>query len=214
MTEDADGRAEAMVESQIRARGVRDRAVLEAMSRIPRGRFVQAGERGEPYGDHPLPIGHGQTISQPYMVAYMTEKLDLQGQERVLEIGTGSGYQTAVLAEICRAVYTIERIPALLRRAKLVLGKQGYRNIYFRGGDGSLGWEEEGPFDRILVTAAVPAAPPALKKQLADDGLLVVPVGDYRGYQLLQVLRRRGNRYFTFDTIGCRFVPLLGEQGF
>jgi protein-L-isoaspartate(D-aspartate) O-methyltransferase len=184
------------------------------MSRIPRHRFVQAKERSDPYGDYPLSIGFGQTISQPYMVAYMTEKLDLKGSEKVLEIGTGSGYQTAVLAELCQEVYTIERIPALLRRAKTLLQSMGYQNIHFRADDGSLGWEEEAPFDRILVTAAVPETPSAYKHQLADGGLIVVPVGDYRGYQMLKIIKRQGKKFTTLDTIGCRFVPLLGRQGF
>jgi protein-L-isoaspartate(D-aspartate) O-methyltransferase len=214
LTEDSTNKAEIMVQSQIRGRGIRDSKVLDAMSRIPRHRFVQARESSDAYGDYPLSIGFGQTISQPYMVAYMTEKLDLQGSEKVLEIGTGSGYQTAVLAELCREVYTIERIPALLRRAKILLQSMGYRNIHYRADDGSLGWEEEAPFDRILVTAAVPETPSCYKHQLADGGLIVVPVGDYRGYQILKIIRRRGEQFHSLDTIGCRFVPLLGQQGF
>lgn len=214
MIHQRNDRAEEMVRSQIRTRGIKDGRVLAAMASIPRHEFLQKGEAAEPYGDYPVAIGCGQTISQPYMVAYMTEKLDLEGAEKVLEIGTGSGYQTAVLAELCRSVYSVERISTLLRRAKTTLGKLGYANIHFRVGDGSLGWVEEAPFDRILVTAAVPAVPAALNEQLADGGLLVVPVGDYRGYQLLKVVRRRGARFITQDTIGCRFVPLLGKQGF
>jgi len=206
--------AEEMVQSQIKSRGVRDTRVLETMSRIPRDKFVLNKERADSYGDYPLSIGYGQTISQPYIVAYMTEKLNLEGPEKVLEIGTGSGYQTAVLADLCCEVYTIERISTLLRRAKVLLTQLGYNNIHYRVDDGSLGWPEKAPFDRIIVSAAVPGLPPALKTQLADGGLIVVPVGDYRGYQVMKIIRRKGKSFYVSDTIGCRFVPLLGKQGF
>jgi protein-L-isoaspartate(D-aspartate) O-methyltransferase len=209
-----DSRAEEMVRTQILARGVVNRSVLEAMSLIPRERFLGGRKNINPYGDYPIPIGYGQTISQPYIVAFMTEKLSLRGHERVLEIGTGSGYQTAVLAELAQQVYTIERIAFLLKKAKEVLNELGYTNIEYRIGDGSDGWPDEGLFDGILVTAAVPSVPDSLKLQLSDNGVLVIPVGDYRTYQVLTVVKRIGNRFETGESIGCRFVPLIGKIGF
>jgi protein-L-isoaspartate(D-aspartate) O-methyltransferase len=203
-----------MVRTQILARGVVNRSVLEAMSLIPRERFLGGRKNINPYGDYPIPIGYGQTISQPYIVAFMTEKLSLRGHERVLEIGTGSGYQTAVLAELAQQVYTIERIAFLLKKAKEVLNELGYTNIEYRIGDGSDGWPDEGLFDGILVTAAVPSVPDSLKLQLSDNGVLVIPVGDYRTYQVLTVVKRIGNRFETGESIGCRFVPLIGKIGF
>ena len=203
-----------MVRTQIQARGVLNSRVIGAMSRIPRESFLGGRKNVNPYGDFPIPIGHGQTISQPYIVAFMTEKLALHGSEKVLEIGTGSGYQTAVLAELAEHVYTIERIPILLGRAREILGHLGYENIDFKIADGSTGWAEEGPFDGIMVTAAVPRVPESLKSQLADNGILVIPVGDYRTYQVLTVVRRIGESFETRESIGCRFVPLIGESGF
>ena len=211
---ESDSHAEEMVDTQIRARGISDPRVLAAMKRVPRTAFVKDTGSVNPYGDYPLSIGHGQTISQPYMVAIMTEKLLLEGNEKVLEIGTGSGYQTAVLAELVSSVYTIERIGKLIERSKTCLSDLGYGNIRFRTGDGSLGWSEEAPFDRILITAAVPRIPSSLKTQLADRGILVAPVGDYRHFQVLNILRRSGSRFEIQEGIGCRFVPLLGEEGF
>ena len=203
-----------MVRTQIQARGVLNRRVLEVMSQIPRETFLGGQKNVNPYGDFPIPIGHGQTISQPYMVAFMTEQLGLRGCEKVLEIGTGSGYQTAVLAELAEQIYTIERIPYLLDRSKEILKKLGYSNIEFKVADGSDGWVEEEPFDGILVTAAVPSIPDSLKVQLADNGTLVIPVGDYKTYQLLTVVKRIGKRFETRESIGCRFVPLIGKIGF
>ena len=201
--------ARRMVETQIRARGIRDQRVLEVMSRLPRERFVPGAAPGEAYGDFPLSIGHGQTISQPYMVALMSEELALSGRERVLEVGTGSGYQTAILAELAGEVYTIELVAGLLKRARKTLEALGYTNIHFRSGDGSRGWPEAGPFDGILVAAAATSIPSALTAQLADNGVMVIPVGDSRSFQTLMVLRRAGRRIQSRQGIGCRFVPLI-----
>jgi protein-L-isoaspartate(D-aspartate) O-methyltransferase len=203
--------AERMVRQQLRARGISSERVLEVMSVLPRHRFVSGGVRGEAYGDFPLPIGRGQTISQPYMVGLMSEELRLQGNERTLEVGTGSGYQTAILAELAREVYTMEVIPTLLERARALLGELGYGNIHYRAGDGSVGWPEAAPFDAILVAAASVGIPEALTAQLADNGVLVIPVGRSQAYQTLVTIRRRGERLEKSEGIGCRFVPLVHE---
>ena len=201
-----------MVRTQIASRGIRDQRVLDAMSRIPRHHFVSGVRTFEAYGDFPLSIGHGQTISQPYMVALMTEELHLRGEERVLEIGTGSGYQTALLAELAQIVYTVELIPALTKRTQKLLNELGYANVVYRIGDGSEGWDKYGPYDRILVAAAAPTIPRPLTTQLADNGILVIPVGDSRHYQTLLVVRRIGNRFDTRESISCRFVPLVQKH--
>jgi len=201
-----------MVRIQIQARGIRDEGVLEVMSCIPRHRFVSGASTFEAYGDYPLSIGRGQTISQPYMVALMSEEMRLGGSERVLEIGTGSGYQTAILAELAAEVYTVELIPELIERSRKLLDELGYTNISYRCADGSLGWPEYAPYDRILVAAAAPGVPPPLTSQLADNGILVIPVGDSRHYQTLLILRRTGNRFDTTESIGCRFVPLVRKD--
>ena len=202
-----------MVEQDLRARGIRDPRVLEAFLKVPRERFVPARERMHAYADRPLPIGFGQTISQPYMVAIMLEALQLSGREKVLEIGTGSGYQTALLAELAREVYTVDIIPELVDQARWVLKDLGYRNVRFRVGDGGEGWPEHAPFDRILVSAAMPEVPPPLLDQLADGGILVGPVGDLMEQDLVR-LRRRGEA-FTRESLGrCAFVPLRGKWGF
>jgi len=201
-----------MVRTQIASRGVRDQRVLDAMSRIPRHRFVSGIRTFEAYGDFPLSIGHGQTISQPYMVALMTEELRLRGKERVLEIGTGSGYQTALLAELAQVVYTVELIPALTKRTQKLLNELGYTNVMYRIGDGSEGWDKHGSYDRILVAAAAATIPRPLTTQLADNGILVIPVGDSRHYQTLLVVRRIGNRFDTRESISCRFVPLVQKH--
>ena len=198
-----------MVRNQIQARGIRDRRVLEVMSRIPRHRFVSGASTFEAYGDYPLSIGRGQTISQPYMVALMSEELKLKGTERVLEVGTGSGYQTAILAELAAEVYSVELISELIERTEKLLEELGYTNIWYRCADGSLGWSEYAPYDRILVAAAADAVPRPLTSQLADNGILVIPVGDSRHYQTLSIVRRRGKRFETRESIGCRFVPLV-----
>ena len=203
--------AERMVRTQLQARGISDPKVLAAMSRLPRHRFVPGSSRGEAYGDFPLPIGQGQTISQPYMVALMTEELHLDGGEKVLEVGTGSGYQTALLAELAAEVHSMELLPSLLERARLLLDELGYRGIRFRVGDGWYGWPEAAPFDRILVAAAASSVPAALTGQLADNGVLVVPVGSSQLYQALVTIRRVGNRLEKKEGIGCRFVPLVHE---
>ena len=211
---DERDKTDKMIGSQIRARGITDSQLLNALKRIPRHIFLQDAEGLNPYGDHPVSIGYGQTMSQPYIVAFMTEKLALQGTEKVLEIGTGSGYQTAVLAELSAQVFTVERIEALMRRARMSLSRLEYKNVCFRVGDGSLGWKDKAPFDRIIVTAAVPSVPSSLSSQLADKGILVAPVGDYRKYQVLSILHRFGDKIEFSESIGCRFVPLLGEEAF
>ncbi|MDY0297640.1 MAG: protein-L-isoaspartate(D-aspartate) O-methyltransferase [Acidobacteriota bacterium] len=208
MQGDAREQRKRMVDQQIRSRGVRDSRVLEVMARVPRERFVPETDRALAFRDGPLSIGNGQTISQPYIVAYMTEMLELLGGERVLEIGTGSGYQAAVLAEMCREVYTVERIPELARRARNLLEKEmGYTNIHFCCGDGRSGWPQAAPFDRILATAAPAALPPAWVEQLGDSGILVAPVGV--GYQRIVRLRRQPEGVLQEDLIAVSFVPCV-----
>jgi len=203
-----------MVKLQIENRDVRDERVLAALRVIPRHLFVPPGSRHGAYGDFPVAIGHGQTISQPYMVAFMTQALALRGPERTLEIGTGSGYQTAVLSELCAEVYTVERIAALAAAAEHTLRSLGVANVSFRIADGGSGWPERAPFDRIIVTAAAPAVPTVLAGQLADNGILVVPVGDWRRSQVVMIVRRIGSSFVSEESIGCRFVPLIGCGGF
>jgi len=201
-----------MVSEQLIPRGISDPAVLEAFGRVPRHSFVSPAFEDGAYADHPLPIGGGQTISQPYMVALMTECLRLGREDRVLEIGTGSGYQAAILAEICARVYTVERDAALLEASKEVLLRRGYANIEFKRGDGTLGWPEEAPYDGIVVTAGAPHVPRALKEQLAEGGRLVIPVGSMFS-QMLVVVTRSGDEYISKNVCGCMFVPLVGEDG-
>ena len=201
-----------MVEGQLRSRGLRDERLLAAFARVPRHRFIPGRSAILAYDDHPVAIGHGQTISQPYMVAWMTDELGLTGAERVLEIGTGSGYQTAILAELAARVYTVERIAELSDGAARLLGELGYANIEFRVGDGTVGWSEEGPFDRIMVTAGAPTIPPTLLDQLAEGGRLAMPVGG-RGGQDLTVVERRGGKLRRQSRGGCIFVPLIGKEG-
>ena len=196
-----------MVEEQIRARGIRDERVLAALERVPRESFIPTDLRHEAYRDYPVPIGHGQTISQPYIVGYMTEALRLEPHHRVLEIGTGCGYQTAVLAELAAEVYSIELIPELSDRARATLEGMGYRHVTIRTGDGYHGWPEHAPFDRIIGAAAAADVPTALVDQLADDGLLVMPVGV--AHQELRVLRKRGASVETLNTLPVRFVPMV-----
>jgi protein-L-isoaspartate(D-aspartate) O-methyltransferase len=206
--------AAGMIRRQVESRGITDARLLEAMRRVPRHLFVPSACSEDAYGDFPLPIGHGQTISQPYIVAVMTVTLRLRGGERVLEVGTGSGYQTAVLAELAGRIYTIERIPELSAAARKTLLSLGYANVEFAVGDGGEGWPAHAPFDRILVAAAAPRVPPALAAQLADNGIMVIPVGDSRFSQNLVVVRRIGASLEREQSIGCRFVPLIGEGGF
>lgn len=200
----------AMVDEQLRARGIRDPRVLEAMSRVPRHLFVPENERDEAYGDYPLPIGHGQTISQPYIVAFMSEALRLEPTHRVLEIGTGSGYQAAVLGELAGEVYTIEIIGELATRAEATLREAGYLNVTVRTGNGYLGWPEHAPYDRIMVTAAPDQIPPALVQQLKVGGLMAIPVGE-RGLQELRILKRTDAGLETLATLPVRFVPMTGK---
>jgi len=204
---------EKMVETQIKARGVKDTRVLEAMLKVPRHLFVEEALRDQAYGDFPLPIGEGQTISQPYIVAIMTEALKLKGNERILEVGTGSGYQTAILAELALWVYTIEKYSSLLKRAKNTLIKLGYKNISFKLGDGSLGWKEVAPFDAIIVTAAAPKIPQPLIDQLLEGGRIVIPVGDEYSQVLVKGIKKDGKlRTQTLEAV--RFVKLVGAYGF
>jgi len=204
---------ERMVETQIKARGIKDERVLKAMLKVPRHLFVDEALRDQAYGDFPLPIGEGQTISQPYIVALMTEALELKGNERVLEVGTGSGYQTAILAELALWVYTIERFPTLLERAKKVLTELGYKNISFKLDDGTLGWKEVAPFDAIIVTAASPDIPPPLVEQLSEGGRIVIPVGDEFSQTLIKGVKK-GGKLHTKALEPVRFVKLVGAYGF
>lgn len=201
-----------MVEEQIRARGVRDERVLAVMERVPRERFVPAADAAAAYEDRALPLSSGQTISQPYVVAAMTEALRLRPESRVLEIGTGSGYQTAVLAELAAAVWTIERLESLQRIAREALAELGILNVSYRVGDGTLGWPEAAPFDGIIVTAAAPDVPPSLVSQLAPDGRLVIPVGG-REEQTLTVVERTDRGTREIPQFPCRFVKLIGQEG-
>ncbi len=198
---------ERMVETQIQARGVKDPRVLEALRRVPRHLFVPPDMVPYAHADEPLPVGEGQTISQPYIVAYMTEALGLTGTERVLEVGTGSGYQTAVLAELAAEVFTVEIIGALSSRARTVLDGLGYANIRYRVGDGSLGWSEEAPFDRIMVTAAAAFLPRPLKDQLGDEGRMILPLGT--ASQELVLVERRAGEFVETRLLPVRFVPLI-----
>ncbi len=212
MTQNFQRERLAMVEEQLRRRGISDLRVLEAMAKVPRHLFVPANYQPAAYEDRPLPIGEGQTISQPYMVAVMTQSLDLTGEERVLEIGTGSGYQAAILAELSQKIYTIERIPQLMEKARKVLQELGYTNISYRTGDGSKGWPGEAPFDGIIVTAGAPNTPETLKSQLAEGGRLVIPTGP-RYTQTLYKVTRKGNHFLEEEITGCVFVPLVGDFG-
>lgn len=202
----------AMVDNQIRSRGVSDKAVLEAMQAVPRHKFVSDDYLDQAYNDHPLPIGYGQTISQPYIVAVMTELLALKPGDRVLEIGTGSGYQTAVLAEITDEVYTIEIIPELAARAQQTFDRLGYDQIEAKQADGYWGWEEVAPFDAIIVTAAPDHVPQPLVNQLADGGKMVIPVGPPGGYQSLWLIERKGDEILRYNWGGVSFVPFTRSE--
>jgi protein-L-isoaspartate(D-aspartate) O-methyltransferase len=202
-----------MVEGQIAARGVRDEAVLRALQSVPRHEFVPASLANEAYSDNPLPIGYGQTISQPYIVGYMTQLLAPSPQSKVLEIGTGSGYQAAVLSKIAREVYSIEVIAALGKEAMERLARLGYSNVHVRIGDGYLGWPEEAPFDRIILTAAPPEIPELLVDQIAPGGRLIAPVGPSYGAQEIVVVEKDAGGNISRQTdIPVRFVPMVREQ--
>ncbi|HET9924534.1 MAG TPA: protein-L-isoaspartate(D-aspartate) O-methyltransferase [Methylomirabilota bacterium] len=201
---------ERMVEEQLVARGVTDPRVLEVMRRLPRHVFVDEALRDRAYGDHPLPIGEGQTISQPFIVGRMTELLRLTGREKVLEVGTGCGYQAAVLAELAARVCTMERIPRLAVRARETLEGLGYRNVWVRAANGTLGWPDQAPFDRILVAAGGPVVPPPLFEQLAEGGRMVIPVGDAAN-QVLQVVEKENGTMRVTEDSGCVFVKLVGK---
>jgi len=201
-----------MVEEQLVGRGIRDRRVLDAMGKVPRHLFVEEALRSRAYGDYPLPIGEKQTISQPYMVALMTESLELKGNEKVLEIGTGSGYQSAVLAELCEKVYSVERIKSLAVKARDRLDSLGYLNVAIKIFDGTYGWIEHAPYDAIIVTAGAPDIPKSLIDQLAVGGRMVIPIGDEFSQTLIKLEKGRdGIR--TTNICGCVFVKLVGNHG-
>jgi protein-L-isoaspartate(D-aspartate) O-methyltransferase len=199
-----------MVQEQLVRRGITDERLLAAMRKVPRHLFVEEALHGRAYGDHPLPIGEEQTISQPYIVAHMTQLLELRGREKVLEVGTGSGYQTAVLAELARRVCSIERLPRLAERARALLERLGYTNVWVRVGSGTLGWPDEAPFDRILVTAGGPSVPPPLFQQLAEGGRMVLPIGALDNQRLTVVEKVRGEMT-TREAGECKFVKLVGK---
>ncbi|MFP4000253.1 MAG: protein-L-isoaspartate(D-aspartate) O-methyltransferase [Desulfobacterales bacterium] len=202
-----------MVEQQLLPRGITDERLLEAMRKVPRHLFLPARVQSLAYQDSPIPIGFCQTISQPYITALMTQSLLLQGHERVLEIGTGSGYQTALLAELALQVFSVERIEQLAKAAQSVLGNLGYTNISFRIDDGSYGWPEEAPFDAILATAAAPGITDQLTKQLEEKGRMIIPVGSLQSQRLLRLIRKNGKIYQE-ELGGCVFVPMVGDYGY
>lgn len=200
-----------MLRSQLAGRDIRDARVLAAMGTVPRHEFVPEPLRQDAYEDHPLPIGEGQTISQPYIVAAMLEHLALQAADRVLEVGTGSGYAAALLSELCAEVFSVERYSSLAASAEATLLRLGFRNVTIKVGDGSLGWSERAPFDAILVSAATAEVPPALFEQLNEGGRMIVPVGPPSGQQL-QLIRKIGSQRAVTMLEGCRFVPLIAEN--
>jgi protein-L-isoaspartate(D-aspartate) O-methyltransferase len=203
-----------MVRLQVADRGIRDRRVLDALASVPRHDFVSAELAPFAYDDAPLPIGNGQTISQPYIVALTVEALRLTERDRVLDIGTGSGYAAAVLSQVAREVFSVERVETLCRAAVERLARLGYDNVHVRQGDGTLGWPEHAPFDAIAVAAVGPRPPPALLEQLAVGGRLVMPVGPDGSQTLMRLTRRANGTYREEPLVGVRFVPLIGEQGF
>ena len=202
-----------MVEQQITNRGITDQRVIDAMLVVPRHLFVEPGLKDQAYSDFPLPIGHKQTISQPFIVAYMTEALKLQGKERVLEIGTGSGYQAAVLSRVARQVYSVERVADLARNARKALDLCNAYNVHIRVNDGTCGWEDQGPFDAIITTAGSPSVPETLKQQLEIGGRMIIPVGTLGQQILYRITRMTADTYNEEQLIDCRFVPLIGRHG-
>lgn len=203
---------ERMVREQLMPRGIKNQKVLDAFRKVERHKFIPENLRNSAYADFPVPIGEGQTISQPYIVALMTECLNLNGQDKVLEIGTGSGYQAAILAELTGEVYTIERFETLAKRAEAILNELGYTNIKIKVGDGTLGWEEAAPFDKIIITAASPQIPLPLTEQLRENGKLILPLGESFSQVLTLVEKKKGKLEFM-DICGCVFVPLVGKHG-
>lgn len=201
-----------MIDSQLLPRGIRDTRLIDAMRRVPRHLFMDESLWYKAYDDMALPVGEGQTISQPYMVAVMTELLGLSGSEKTLEIGTGSGYQAAILAELSSEVYSIERIKSLSEKAGKTLESLGYVNIHLKVGDGTLGWPEAAPFDRILITAGAPEIPQTLIEQLSEGGTIIAPVGDRFSQQLMKVTKQKGRLSKEYQT-PCVFVPLVGKFG-
>jgi len=204
---------ERMVRHQIIARGIENQHVIEAFLKVERHRFIPESLVGSAYADHPVPIGEGQTISQPYIVALMTECLDPSKSDKVLEIGTGSGYQAAILAELSGQVYSIERFPNLAKRAESLLGELGYANIKIKVADGTLGWPEEAPFSRIIITAAAPEVPLPLTEQLCENGKMVLPLGGTFS-QSLTIIKKEKGRFIEKAVCGCVFVPLIGKYGY
>ena len=202
---------ERMVESHLMGRDIADPKVLEVMGRVPRHKFVDKSLWDVAYADQPLPIGEGQTISQPYVVALMTQSLELDGSEKVLEIGTGSGYQAAILAEICEEVYTIEIKEALAEGAEETLRALGYKNVHVKWADGYFGWEEHAPFDAIIITCAVDHVPPYLTEQLGDGGCIIMPLGSPKYYQTLTLVRKQNDELTVTYITTVRFVPMTGE---
>ena len=202
-----------MVEQQITNRGITDQRVIDAMLVVPRHLFVEPGLKDQAYSDFPLPIGHKQTISQPFIVAYMTEALKLKGKERVLEIGTGSGYQAAVLSRVARQVYSVERVADLARNARKALDLCNAYNVHIRVNDGTCGWEDQGPFDAIITTAGSPSVPETLKQQLEVGGRMIIPVGTLGQQILYRITRVSADTYNEEQLIDCRFVPLIGRHG-
>lgn len=201
-----------MVNDQLIWRGISDQRILDAFRKITRHTFVLPTYLSSSYEDHPLPIGYSQTISQPYIVAYMLEELLLKGDEKVLEIGTGSGYQTALLAELTKSVYTVDRIPELIESARPRLQKLGYKNIFFKVSDGTVGWRESAPFDRIIVSAGAPGIPQSLIDQLADKGMMIIPVGNELSQNLVRI-KKDGSKPKTEILTACVFVKLIGKEG-
>jgi protein-L-isoaspartate(D-aspartate) O-methyltransferase len=203
---------EKMVKNQLVSRGITHQGVLKAMRKVPRHLFLEEALVGEAYNDHPLPIGHQQTISQPYIVALMTQALELTGKEKTLEIGTGCGYQTAILAELSEKVYTIERIRPLMEEARALLAELNYLNILFSAFDGTIGWKEYEPYDAIMVTAGAAKIPQPLLEQLADGGRMIIPIGDRTSQELIKITRDE-DHYEKKSLGGCRFVDLIGIHG-
>ncbi|NLD37827.1 MAG: protein-L-isoaspartate(D-aspartate) O-methyltransferase [Desulfatiglans sp.] len=212
MNHDYKHARERMIKTQLIPKGIKDKGVLEAMSKVHRHLFLEEALAGEAYNDHPVPIGHKQTISQPFIVALMTQILKLTGKEKTLEIGTGSGYQTAILAELSSKVYTIERIRPLMEKARYLLNSLDYTNILFKYYDGTLGWQEYAPYNTIIVTAGAPQIPENLVEQLTEGGRMVIPVGGKSSQDLIEIIRLKTG-YKTVRHGGCRFVDLIGAHG-